>query len=119
MSGAVQAVVAACLVMALGYFGVTQALGAHPFWAFKVTWIGAPIAAFLAPLFAGLGFRRPALLVALVVLVGSALAAYMGKAEFAASFAENTRAGQAWYFGWIGASAGAVGVLALLPLRRT
>ncbi len=41
-------------------------------------------------------------------------AATWGKAEFAASFAEDALAGRFWFFGWIGTAAGATALLAAL-----
>ena len=101
----IAAAIGAALVVAAGYFGVTQDLGAHPFWAFKVTWIGAPIGVIL---FLALWRVSTSILLGVVLLalgVACMFAANWGKTEFAASFAENALAGRIWYFGWIGASA--------------
>lgn len=42
------AIVGACLMCLLAYFGVTQALGAHPRWAFDVALYGAVLGGALA-----------------------------------------------------------------------
>ena len=100
----IAAAIGAALVVAAGYFGVTQDLGAHPFWAFKVTWIGAPIGVIL---FLALWRVSTSILLGVVLLVlgvACMFAANWGKTEFAASFAENALAGRIWYFGWIGAA---------------
>ena len=106
------AALGAALVLAAGYVGLTQDFGAHPFWAFKVTWIGAPVGAVL---FLILRARSQSVLIgaglAVLALVAYG-AAHWGKTEFAASFAENALAGKFWYFGWIGASAFGAAALA-------
>lgn len=100
----IAAAIGAALILAAGYFGVTQDLGAHPFWALKVTWIGAPIGVVL---FLALWRVSTSILLGVVLLVlgvACMFAAHWGKTEFAASFAENAFAGKVWYFGWIGAA---------------
>ena len=63
-----------------------------------------------------------ALLIALAALTAAgAAAAYFGKAEFAASFAENALAGRFWHIGWIVTATGAAGLItaALLPAHSS
>jgi len=97
----VAAAVAALLVIALGFFGLTQQLGAHPFWAFKVTWIGAPIGAILFLVIGRLTSSSIAGIGLLALGLISLYAAFWGKTEFAASYGEDAAAGRVWYFGWI------------------
>ncbi|MEM1066319.1 MAG: hypothetical protein AAF771_04280 [Pseudomonadota bacterium] len=117
---ALAVLVAAAIALVAARFGLTQALGAHPVWAVQVAWIGVPIGAVVAflALWRGLAQIWAAPLFAAVTAAALA-AAFWGKAEFAASFAENARAGQAWYYGWIIAAAGATATLAaLVPFTR-
>ena len=88
-------------------------LGAHPFWSEKIAFIGAPLGAILGYLL-GRSARIVALLSCAVLLIISFVAAHWGKTEFAASFAENQRAGQIWYFGWIATALFATALLATL-----
>jgi len=113
------AVVVALVVPAgLAWLGLTEALGAHPFWSFKVALIGAPVGCVLG-LVLPVG-RKLRLGAALVVLIVAAAAAYWGKIGFVTSYAEDALAGKFWYFGWIGIAAGlALLLFALLaPARR-
>jgi hypothetical protein len=64
----------------------------------------------------GLTSQRRVIL-CLLVLLAAGTAAYFGKMQFAASFAEDRLAGQAWYFGWIGVVA-AIGALISSALLR-
>ncbi len=102
IQGLIAGVVFAALIW---FFDLPLAAGAHPFWAEKVIWIGAPIG-----LFAFVITNRFALVIQAIlgfaVAALASLAAVQGKAIFAASYAENALAGQAWYFGWIGVCAG-------------
>ena len=92
-------------LIAAGLFyatGLTQTLGAHPFWAQKVIWIGVGLGVPLGAILWGLGLRKPARLIGVAVLTLAAFAtAYVGKSRFAASYAEDTIAGYMWYFGWM------------------
>jgi hypothetical protein len=56
------------------------------------------------------------LLLGLLVLGLAIAAATYGKAQFAASFAEDSFAGRLWYFGWIGIAAGDAIIVAALAL---
>ena len=101
---------------------LTQTLGAHPWWSGKVVLIGAPIGLVLAIV---LGYvlapRWRAALFAVATLAAFWVAT-TGKAGFAASFAEDTFAGQMWFFGWIATAASLAGFLyavaALVDLRK-
>ncbi len=107
------------IVIVAAHWGVGRAYGAHPFWATSVAWIGAPTGAVFALL-----IRRRRWPVRLVLSSGllalSATAAHQGRLAFAASFAENRLAGQAWYLGWIGVAAAVSALIAVIltPLRR-
>lgn len=104
-------VVAAALILGLGHGGLTQALGAHPFWAGKVTLIGAPLGVLLFWAGQAMGARWITAACALLALVSYAVA-FQGKARFAASYAEDRFAGQLWFFGWIATAAFATVVVA-------
>lgn len=87
--------------------GLTEALGAHPFWAVKTGVIGSVLGllAYGGLRWAGLRPGRIALLGVLALILGAA-AAIQGKSIFAASFAENALAGRFWFFGWFALMAG-------------
>ncbi len=107
------------IVIVAAHWGVSRSYGAHPFWATSIAWIGAPTGA----LFALLIRRRRwplRLLLASGLLALCAAAAHQGRLAFAASFAENRLAGQAWYLGWIGVAAASSALIAIVltPLRR-
>ncbi|WP_130403112.1 hypothetical protein [Thalassococcus sp. S3] len=91
------------LVFGLAHaFGLTGLLGAHPFWAGQVLWVGAPLGVVLA--FALWITPLSALVrtISLGVLTLCAMAlAHLGKTRFVASYAEDVLAGQIWYLGWI------------------
>lgn len=95
--------------------GLSQSLGAHPFWSTQIALIGAPVGALLALILRyATRFQWSSALAALV-LTGMALAmATMGKTRFAASYAEDVQAGQLWYFGWIAVALFATTTLALM-----
>ena len=96
----------ALVVIVAANAGLTTSLGAHPFWAVQIAWIGVPIGLALAILtkFLGTTWRLRVTLFAFCT-IGAAAAAYFGKSSFAAFFAENALAGKAWYFGWIAVAA--------------
>ena len=60
----------------------------------------------LRALWAGGGF--------FAVLALSLIVAVVGKARFAASYADDQFAGQMWFFGWIGAALGFAGLIHVL-----
>ena len=115
----IAALLAATLMLAVGAFGLAEYAGAHPFWSGRVVYIGVPLGLILAWAVrrAGLGrgMRLGLYLLGTVVLVSLA---FWGKAQFAASFAEDRFAGQVWYFGWIGAAMFATALLARLLSRN-
>ncbi len=102
---------AACVVCLMAYFGVTNALGAHPFWSFKVALFGAVPGILLALGLAWL--TRFALWFATLDLAISGAVAWWGKRMFVATSGDDALAGQMWFFGWIAVCACAVAVLAL------
>lgn len=106
---------AALAVILAAIFGLSQSLGAHPFWSTQIALIGAPIGAALALILRfATRFQWTSALAALV-LTGMAFAmASMGKSRFAASYAEDVQAGQLWYFGWIAVALFATTTLALI-----
>ena len=95
--------------------GVTRDLGAHPWWADRVIWIGLAIGLGLAGFSRIMRFGRFARVsgFALLTLVSIATAT-TGKARFVASYAEDVQSGQMWYFGWIGICALTAATLASL-----
>lgn len=105
-------------VAAIGYvFELPKALGAHPFWSDQVLWIGVPIGLILGSVSLRLPYAvRNLCLFGLAIL--SSIAVYWGKLTFAASFAENTLAGRAWYYGWICVITFSAGLLLSLASRK-
>ncbi len=93
---------AALVVIVAANAGLTIHLGAHPFWAVGVSWIGVPAGLILALGLkkAGLSWLARILLFLICLTAAYALASY-GKARFAASIAEDVAAGRLWYLGWI------------------
>lgn len=99
----------------LWIFDATQLLGAHPWWSRQVLIYGL-IPGFLlawAAYRTGLTHRIRIALPALLALAAFGTASW-GKAQFAASFAENTLAGQVWFYGWIAACAFAAAACAAI-----
>ena len=110
------AIAAACAVCLLANFGVTQALGAHPWWAEKVAYIGAGAGILLA---IGMSyFGKWALPAAIGDLTVSAIITWQGKRMFAASSGDSALGGVMWYYGWIAVCAFTVVVVAFLLRRR-
>ena len=109
-------IIALAVPVALGWFGAFQTLGAHPWWALKVALIGAPVGVVLGAVLSRYALL-PSVIAGLVLLALAYGAAYYGKTQFAASFAEDAFAGKLWYFGWIGTAAGLSALLlaALIP----
>ena len=103
----------ALIVLLAAYWGLSRALGAHPFWSVKVALIGVPIGLAAALLFRRMAWtRRLAGFLCLLIMTG--LAAHFGRLRFAASFAEDQLAGQFWFFGWIGVAASATALITTL-----
>ena len=85
---------AAILVILSAALGLSQTLGAHPFWSTQIALIGAPAGAVLAIILRFATRFQWASVLAAMVLTGLALAmAHMGKTRFAASYAEDVQAG--------------------------
>ncbi|MDQ7071331.1 MAG: hypothetical protein Q9M48_11460 [Rhodobacterales bacterium] len=101
------------LIMAL--FQVPELLGAHPFWALKVIWLGLPVGLVAAFLTGFLGLSKTLRIALFTVATLSAFyVATQGKTVFVNSYAENGLAGRFWYFGWIGTMAAVSGLIAVL-----
>ncbi|MCP4381643.1 MAG: hypothetical protein GY798_09555 [Hyphomicrobiales bacterium] len=109
------------LPLLLGYSGANTLLGAHPWWAVSVAWIGMPIGALFAAVVLWTERARwPATGIALLFGICAAIAAHFGVLEFIASHADNRLAGRVWYCGWIATMAALAGfvILVLWPRRR-
>jgi hypothetical protein len=118
MNKIISAIVAVAIAAVGAYFwNLTQALGAHPFWAEKVLFIGAPIG-----LIVGLTFSRIPYVVSIAVLLAATIisfgVAHWGKTQFAASYAEDAFAGQMWYFGWFAVCITATSLLARVIMGK-
>ncbi len=101
--------------LAAQYTSVTQTLGAHPFWADKVIWIGLPLGIAMAWFAAFLRFGQLATTVLCLLLAGTSfMLAHAAKEAFAASYAESAFAGRFWYFGWIATCAFVASALATI-----
>lgn len=116
----VNAILAGAMVIALAYLGVPRMLGAHPFWAVKVAYIGIGFGVVIAASFwvwQGSWWAKLAVFAGL--LLASAALTGFGKMRFAASYAEDFLAGRLWYFGWIAVVGfGFALLMQLLALRR-
>lgn len=112
-------VISVLIVIVAAHWGASRAYGAHPFWSTSIAWIGAPTGVVFALLIRRR--RWPVrLCLASSLLALSVMAAHQGRLAFAASFAEDRLAGQAWYLGWIGVAAASSALIAVIltPLRR-
>ena len=82
--------------------GLTHTLGAHPWWAVKIIWIGLCLGLLVSAILWATRLLKP---VRVIVLSGLTLVAFaianIGKTRFVASYAEDAIAGQMWYFGWM------------------
>lgn len=102
MNSAVALILPAAVAVLAHFTGATQAMGAHPWWADKVIWIGLPLGLIVAVLARSAGLTRPSRVICLGGLVGVGFAvALVGKSWFAASYGDSAWAGQMWFFGWI------------------
>ncbi|MCV2871119.1 hypothetical protein OEZ71_02290 [Defluviimonas sp. WL0050] len=108
------------IVFACVWMGLSERLGAHPFWAVKIGWLGGAAGAGLALVL--ILVRVPPrwrLALGAVGTVAALAAAKIGAARFAASYAEDALAGRFWFIGWICVAAALVVMLqALLGWRR-
>lgn len=100
-------------ILALAYATNAPAqFGAHPQWAQTNLLIGGALG--IATAFAA-GFLPGPELVRITAFAAFAgffiWAAQVGGTQFAASYAEDTRAGQLWYLGWIAAPAALAALL--------
>jgi hypothetical protein len=89
-------------LVVLAHLGLAQKLGAHPWWAVQVVYIGVG-AGFILSVLGGFIpiFTRGIVPLLLVLVVASISLTVYGKTQFAASYAEDALAGRMWYFGWI------------------
>lgn len=101
---------------------IPKDLGAHPWWSQNVILYGGPAGAAFATLLALTSIRpNIRLILALGLTIAAVVIARYGGFAFAASYADDTAAGQRWFFGWIAASFGAgasLTTLAQLALNR-
>jgi len=88
------------------YSGISVWMGAHPWWAIQVCWIGvgAGLPLTLSLTFLRLSFYR-SLIISVIFLLLAAWVAMYGKQGFAASYAEDWLAGKLWYYGSIAVAA--------------
>lgn len=113
--------IAAMLVVVAARYGLSKALGAHPFWSVSIVWVGVPVGLLLSLFAARSGFRWPTRIGAFALLLCvAAVAAHYGKLRFVASFAEDRLAGKFWYYGWIGIACFTAAFLSavLTPIAR-
>lgn len=97
-------VLTSAYLLGMQFLNVPVILGAHPFWSMKVVLAGLILGLCLSVLFHLIRMRRlMRYLLLFATLIAAFSLAYYGKAQFAASYAENTLAGKFWFFGWIAA----------------
>ena len=115
----IAAAIATALVVNFAYFGGIKMLGAHPWWASKVGYIGAGVGAIVwfALSIAKLN-HKTILFISGGCLTVSVLIAHYGKGRFVAAEDIDVVAGQLWYFGWIGTVAAALVLFATQINRR-
>lgn len=108
-------VIALGATLAFTWAGGMLALGAHPWWAMKAGYLGTAIGVLVWLGLRAAGLRgRVRLALAATALLVAAVATGVGKARFAASFAEDALAGRFWFFGWIAVMAAGFAVIATL-----
>lgn len=98
--------------------GVPERLGAHPWWAGRVVYLGVLVGLLPAAAVRLWAPRRrlwPT--VTGLMLLLSVGATYFGKSRFVASFAKDALAGRMWFLGWI-ASVAFLFVLLAFALRE-
>lgn len=90
------------VLLVLAATGVTKMLGAHPFWAMQVVWIGLAFGAGMRVFTWRFRTRRAAVLSVLILgLIVSVAVTVIGKDRFVTSFAEDFVGGRMWYYGWM------------------
>ncbi len=108
-------IVGALIIVGLATAGVTQALGAHPRWAFDVAVYGAVPGVLLALGLSRAGRFGPVIAASDLILAGGVV--WWGKRAFVASSGDDAFAGYLWFYGWIAVCACSVAVLALAADR--
>lgn len=102
---------------------IPKDLGAHPWWSQNVILYGGPAGVASALLMALTPIRLDIqLIAALGLTIAAVVIARNGGFAFAASYADDTAAGQRWFFGWITAAFGAgatMTTLAQFALNRS
>ena len=113
------ALIAPVLVAAVAYgLDLPKMLGAHPWWSGNVIAIGLPVGLALALALNWTGLAAAWRVGAMgLAMLGAFAFASVGKARFAASYAEDALAGQMWFFGWIATCAFAAALIASTLLR--
>jgi hypothetical protein len=107
------------IVMVFAWAGLSEQLGAHPFWAVKTGWIGGATGAGVAlALILTRVSSRLRLVLGVAGLVAGYAVAKTGAARFAASYAEDVLAGRFWFFGWIAVAGALVVTLQALAAWR-
>ena len=110
---------AVVIVVVCAWMGLSERLGAHPFWAVKTGWMGGAIGAGVAlALILMQAPSRLRLVLGVLGLIAGYAVAKTGAARFAASYAEDALAGRFWFFGWIAVAAAAVVTLQALAAWR-
>lgn len=108
------ALVAIVLLLVSNWLKLPEHFGAHPNWSGKVLFIGGALGILMSTTISVFA-SNVKLLIPLVmfdtIFFLGAIAAYWGKTEFTASYAENAFAGQLWFFGWIAVAAGMSGLV--------
>lgn len=100
-------VIAAAIILVMEWSGVWVGLVAHPFWSAKAVYIGIAGGVVLSLVISLIAAKRGIsqwLVVANVVVLMGLVGAitWYGKAEFVASYAENSFAGRVWFIGFMG-----------------
>jgi len=96
-------------------FDLPKQLGAHPWWSQNVILYGGPAGIVIAALLSLTPLNTwLRLVLALCITLAAFILARNGGLDFAASYAEDTAAGQRWFFGWIAAAGGLGGSVTAL-----